>query len=338
MEKYLDKCISSLLISQIDKLDIIIINDGSKDRTSEIGHKYESLYPNSVRCVDKENANYGSCVNRGLSIAKGKYIKILDADDSFYSSEFNSLITALKEIETDLVVCNYDIVDANGNITKKIRADRNIRFGSRVEFKDFEKFLEHPYFQMHAICYKSSLFKYINYKQTEGISYTDQEWMFMPMSNVHSATFLPFIIYKYLIGREGQTVDVCTNLKSLNHTLIVLTNLINNFNTAKSNLDASHLRYFEYRINLLLESTYGMCILKYPQTHVLEIIKEFDCNLKEMNINFFNSLNNNSIFGIKFINKWRSNNYVLPKYLIVLSYMVKSIIQIKQIKYKIKRR
>lgn len=120
MEGYLDRCISSLLIKRIDDLDIIIINDGSKDRTSEIGHKYENLYPNSIRCIDKENGNYGSCINRGLSEVKGKYVKILDADDSFNTYEFERMIEAISNTDTDLVICDYDIVDADGNITKKL--------------------------------------------------------------------------------------------------------------------------------------------------------------------------------------------------------------------------
>lgn len=330
MEEYLDKCISSLLIRQIDNLDILVINDGSKDRTSEIGHKYEALYPNSIRCIDKENGNYGSCINRGLSLAVGKYVKILDADDSFYSSELSNLVVALKEIETDLVICNYDIVDVNGNITREIRVRKSTCFEGCNEFKDIEKILEFPYFQMHAICYKSRIFKHINYKQTEGISYTDQEWMYFPMSKVYSVTFLPFIVYKYLIGREGQTVDIGINLKNLNHTLSVLNNLINNYNVIKNSIDTSHLRYYQYRINLLLESTYIVIILKYPGIQVLDKLKEYDSNLKILNEDFYNKLNNaRTILSIKYIKIWRDNNYILSKYLKILSYIIRKIIIVK---------
>ena len=90
MEKYLSRCCQSLIVAPefMEKLEVLVINDGSKDKTSEIGHSFESKYPETFRCIDKENGNYGSCVNRGLKEAKGTYIKILDADDTFETENF----------------------------------------------------------------------------------------------------------------------------------------------------------------------------------------------------------------------------------------------------------
>ena len=85
MEKYLPKCLDSLISAKevLCKMEILIINDGSKDASSRIAHEYQSRYPDSIIVIDKENGNYGSCVNRGLKEATGKYIKVLDADDWF---------------------------------------------------------------------------------------------------------------------------------------------------------------------------------------------------------------------------------------------------------------
>ena len=83
MEKYLNKCLDSLIVENMNLLEVLIINDGSKDNSSNIAHVYENKYPNTFRVIDKENGNYGSCINRGIKEAKGKYIKVLDADDSF---------------------------------------------------------------------------------------------------------------------------------------------------------------------------------------------------------------------------------------------------------------
>ena len=90
MEKYLERCLSSLIVSdeQMAMLEVLVINDGSKDRSSEIAHGYESRYPDTFRVIDKTNGHYGSCVNRGLQEATGKYVKVLDADDWFNTENF----------------------------------------------------------------------------------------------------------------------------------------------------------------------------------------------------------------------------------------------------------
>ena len=83
MEKYLHKCLDSLVVSDENmvRLEVLVINDGSKDTSSQIAHEYEDKYSKTIRVVDKDNGNYGSCINRGLKEATGKYVKVLDADD-----------------------------------------------------------------------------------------------------------------------------------------------------------------------------------------------------------------------------------------------------------------
>lgn len=83
MEKYLRRCLNSLIIDEegMKQLEVLVINDGSKDSSSQIAHEYQNKYPDTYRVIDKENGNYGSCVNKGIVKATGKYFKILDADD-----------------------------------------------------------------------------------------------------------------------------------------------------------------------------------------------------------------------------------------------------------------
>ena len=96
MEKHLNKCLDSLIVKDMNLMEVLVINDGSKDKSSEIAHEYVKKYPETFRVIDKENGNYGSCINRGLIEAKGEYIKVLDIKgDDYKSYLFNQY---LKEI------------------------------------------------------------------------------------------------------------------------------------------------------------------------------------------------------------------------------------------------
>lgn len=95
MQDYLRRCLDSLIVpeEQMQLLEVLVVNDGSKDNSSAIAHEYQDKYPGTFRVIDKENGNYGSCVNRGLKEATGKYIKILDADDWFDTKALTSFVT-----------------------------------------------------------------------------------------------------------------------------------------------------------------------------------------------------------------------------------------------------
>ena len=93
--KYLDKVIPSLLVGG-DDVEIIVVNDGSKDNTLEIAKRYEELYPNIVKAIDKENGGHGSTINKALEIATGLYFKCVDADDWLEENALKTLLAKIK--------------------------------------------------------------------------------------------------------------------------------------------------------------------------------------------------------------------------------------------------
>ena len=85
VEQYIDRCLESVTthVDSLDDLEIIVVNDGSKDNTLELAQRYAVKYPQSVRVIDKPNGGWGSGINRGIEEATGKYLKTLDSDDWF---------------------------------------------------------------------------------------------------------------------------------------------------------------------------------------------------------------------------------------------------------------
>lgn len=222
MEKYIGRCLDSLLIPEFDQVEVLVINDGSKDRSSEIAHHYADRYPNSIRVIDKSNGNYGSCINAALPQAIGRYVKILDADDNFDKNAFSSFVQILKDCNSDVVLSDYVIVDENDKETKHVAPSCPYTF-SNVGFDDVVKIISN-FSQMHGIAYSTVHLKNQNYIQTEGISYTDTEWTYGPIATAMTFSYFKNVgpVYRYLVGREGQTMDPVLFHKKLPDQFVVL--------------------------------------------------------------------------------------------------------------------
>ena len=278
MQAYLHRCLGSLILEDeklMERFEVLVINDGSKDNSSAIAHEYEATYPNTFRVIDKENGNYGSCINRGLKKATGKYIKVLDADDWFDTDEFSSYINELCKLEADMILTDYQIVDESGKMIKKMV------YNDIVPCKSFA-FQEYTnpgvYFAMHSITYRTEMLRKIGYRQTEGISYTDTEWVYYPQHGVKTCIYLPFDVYRYVVGREGQTMDSKVLLKSAYHYDKLLRAMVL-FGNSLSEEDKKLYTYqrLEAQITHLSTGVYRTClVLQDTDNYDEEIIKSFD--------------------------------------------------------------
>lgn len=267
MEKYLPKCLESVLVEDrglLDLLDVIVVNDGSKDGTSAIGHRYATLYPNSVRVVDKENGHHGSCVNCGLKMARGRFIRILDADDYFDKAAFNRYLIKLfhicsKNSTIDAIITPYKRVSPDGVeiSTTNYNLPRDKVFNSRNVFDVLRTVI------LPSVTYSTEMLHSINYHQTEKIAYSDTEWFFSPLAAIENCVYIAEAVYRYLIGRDGQTISSSERKKSLDDLETLLHNEMKLYVAIKNDRRFNETM-LTYEMNKLMEAVFGTVVLYSP--------------------------------------------------------------------------
>lgn len=206
VEPYINKCLDSLLVpaEQLEQLEVIIVNDGTPDRSAEMAREYEKRYPQTFRVIDKENGGHGSAWNRGLHEATGKYLRFLDSDDWFDTAVLTSLMIRLSEIDADMVISDRVVFHAETG-EEELHSLVTSSWNQTVLVSDFNWY-EQGNIWFQSITYKTSILKG-NVSFLEKTFYDDTILYIAPIILSKTIHVFPGSIYYYLLGREGQTMD-----------------------------------------------------------------------------------------------------------------------------------
>lgn len=323
MESLLPRCLESLVAARhAETLDVLVVNDGSKDNSSYIAHQYENKFPNLIKVIDKPNGNYGSTINAGLSEAKGKYVKVLDSDDWFDTEALDKLLEQLQNIASDVAVTHFTQIGPN-------KANEVVRYNTMGyepytygKVYDLDDVLADGYirfFLMHSLTYRTDLLKEIEYKQTEGVSYTDTEWATIPIFHAKTICFFDLNVYQYNLDREGQTMDPNVLLKSIPQMEKVNDRLIQYYIANRDKLSqirATFMKqFYENRIRIL----YKTYLLDMPRDKFrTEDFQPFDerlskvCQLLGLNPKLYPE---NKILRVEYISYWHKYHKRWPVWL-----------------------
>ena len=286
MEAYLPKCLGSLIIDDkqlLQKLDIIVVNDGSKDRTSEIAHEFQVKYPDVFRVVDKKNGHYGSCINAALPIARGCYIKVLDADDYVNTESFESYCKIVfNEAEkgdagADMLVSSYQNVmnDGKGMDIVDFGLNERAEYYTLVEYPATS-----PRFTIHAVAYRTSMLIKMGYRQTEGICYTDTEWIIEPMSRVRRFRYFHNAVTCYRLGRDGQSMDAATFARDFQNVANITIGIIQRYDRMLDGCESLSLGYYHLQILDMVKMVYLCWREGYEGYKAMVDISDFEKKIK----------------------------------------------------------
>ena len=114
VEEYLEKCLESIISQNFDKVEIIIVDDGSTDKSLQIAKEYQKKYPEKTRVISQENKGQGGARNTGIKNATGKYLLFVDSDDTIKSGMLETLYAEMEKSNADIVLFGFEYVDEKG--------------------------------------------------------------------------------------------------------------------------------------------------------------------------------------------------------------------------------
>lgn len=327
VEKYLKRCLDSICVSEVlSDIEVILVNDGSKDNSIKIMKEYEKKYPNTIILIDKENGGHGSTINAGLKIARGKYFRVIDSDDWVNSIDFIKFVKDLKESDADLVVTNHtqELIFASTNLIVNYE---ELTSGQVYDFDSFDfSVLKDKYFPMAGSTYKTEVLKKSNLKLMEKTFYVDMQYNIIPIKEVNTFVYFDYDIYKYFIGRKDQSMNIDNFVRNVSHHDKVVKYLIDYYEENKDSY-SDNKRYYISNILTLMLNTHYHIYVEYDKNKntAVKNVKKFDSYLKEKSITLYNNLNRFSI--IKYHRKFNfytvNHLKVLKKVMFVFSKLIK---------------
>lgn len=297
-ETYLKTNLDSLCRNAfLERIEVIVIDDGSSDQTGVIADAYAARFPDTVKVVHKENGGHGSGVNIGMDLASGHYFKVVDADDWVDENAFSNLLDHLevqcrnKKSGSDAVVSGFYWVydDGTGQIEGFRRKAEikepfhGVKYGKRYRFDDVSSRI---YIKMHGLTIKTELLRAHRdrIRLDEHCYYVDAEYILYPIPYIETVSFIPDFVYQYRLGREGQSVSpekMMKNQENYDRVLRSLFRFYESCQTGEIACTRAKLRYIEGIIARIAAGRVKI-ILSFPASAANKNqLKQSECRLRK---------------------------------------------------------
>ncbi|WP_185258012.1 glycosyltransferase family 2 protein [Anaerocolumna chitinilytica] len=210
-QEYMRHCIESLLPGG-EKVEILIINDGSMDKTAEIAEEYATAYPTIVKAIHQKNGGHGEAVNTGLRNATGIYFKVVDSDDWVDRSAYLRILDTLGMLKVentpiDMLISNF-VYEKEGSHRMSVMHYENVfPEGHILTWNDIGHFHKGQYILMHSVIYRTELLHECRMELPEHTFYVDNLFVYIPLPYVNTMYYLDVNFYRYYIGRADQSVN-----------------------------------------------------------------------------------------------------------------------------------
>lgn len=200
LEKYLPRCLDSLVNQTLEDIEILCVNDGSTDSAPQIIEEYKKRYPEKIKVFHKENGGEFTTRNYGLERAQGEYVTFVDTDDYVEPNWAEKLYNSAKENNADLAVCGFERIDQK---TNKVIAKNMTHVKEKVKQinskDDFMLFINPAPWNKVYKTEKVKEFKFLPFR-----GFNDTMFLLSIYTKIENVAFVPEVLYHYYLRYDSQ--------------------------------------------------------------------------------------------------------------------------------------
>ena len=248
VEKYIERCIKTLITQTLSDIEIIFVDDGSKDNSKKIIEKYLKLYPNKLKYLYKENGGLSSARNYGIPYAKGEYIAFLDSDDYIEPTMYEEMYNTAQKEKSDMVECDFIWEYPNKQV-----------YDCGVIYNGKKDALEKARVVAWNKLIKRDIIEKEKREFPNGLRYEDVEFFYKILPSLNKISFVKKYFIHY-IQRENSIVNTQTNRTK--DIFVVLNNVIEFYKTKGIYEEYKEQLEYTYTRILLCSSMKRMCKIK----------------------------------------------------------------------------
>lgn len=310
VEKYISKCLQSLRNQTYKNLEIIVINDGSKDSTLDVIKK-EVRNDKRFKVIDQTNHGIGYTRNKGISLATGEYIAFVDSDDYLEKDMYEKMIQNLESNNADIVICDYYKFNSKEKESKK--CGKQVKFNLSI-FESPEIINNVGYCPWNKV-YKTKLFKNIKFPLNK--KFEDLEAVVKVLSEANKISKINDYLYNYRVNENGET---CTINKRDLDILDIIKNTIlylkqkENYKKIESEVEIMCL----LQLYKSLLSAFKVCTIKETLDYIDDMFEILDSN--------FDNWKKSVVYSNdSFITKFIKQNKIIYKLFAILKILKRKI-------------
>ena len=297
-------CIDNIVAAG-DEVEVIIVNDGSKDDTGKIADEYQRKYPTIVKAIQKENGGHGSGVMAGIQHATGLFYKVVDSDDWVETQDVLDMLALIKRHiqegeEVDLYITNFIYEHVSDNTRFVMHYRKCLPTEKVFTWEEMKRVKLNTVFLMHSLMYRLEKLKTSKMELPSHTFYVDDIYAYVPLPFMKKIFYHDLDFYHYYIGREDQSVNYQTMCKRYEQQMRVFTNMFSAYKYEEINKLPKNLKKYMWKFLMTIFAIAIMTIVgtKEDKEKRKQVYKDYKKQLKSIDKRSYDKLKHRSFAAL----------------------------------------